>query len=109
MGEKRQFERVPGKMKVIVHHGDDQTHFAFDALDISAGGIFLKTSEPLDIDTMLKLELLLDDGNAKIMIQGKVVRNTPEGMGVEFSGLDSIEQYKLKEFIIHMIKELIGV
>ena len=65
------------------------------AIDISRGGIFIKTKTPSPIGTLLKIEIQLTTGAAVISAVGRVVwrREQPEGgqaagMGIKFIKLE---------------------
>jgi uncharacterized protein (TIGR02266 family) len=65
-------------------------------LDISHGGIFIKTKSPLEPGALIRLELQLSDGTPVIVGSGQVrwrrqaasEGQPPSGMGIEFTRLD---------------------
>jgi hypothetical protein len=53
--------------------------------NISCGGVFIKTSTPYLRGERLVLTLLPSDENLPLRITGRIVRQTPEGVAVEFT------------------------
>ncbi len=52
--------------------------------DISVKGIFIETAEEFSIGQILNLSIPYANQERFIKVKGKVVRITPEGIGVEF-------------------------
>jgi len=94
--EKRRHPRTP--LNVLVQ-------FRFDSFDqflteysvnISPGGIFIRTDEPREEGAVIYLQFALKDGNKLIEGMGRVVRvnppggdsKHPPGMGIEFTNFD---------------------
>ncbi len=80
-------------------------------LDISQGGMFLATDQPLQLGAKLVVELLLPDRAENLELSGTVVRSTigrkpsgPCGMGVVFTGLDPARRAALAD----LVEELAG-
>lgn len=76
------------------------------AMNISVGGMFLRTTEPHPRDSMIYLQFRLADGAKLIEGLGRVVHvNPPDhaapGMGIEFVNLDA----ESREFIDRLIQE----
>ena len=86
---KRQHTRVAVSLKVSYpSKGDLQRDLV---TDLSPGGLFIRTSKPLDIGTEIDLEVTLAAEDPPINVRGKVVwlRSTgaKEGMGIQFTGI----------------------
>jgi uncharacterized protein (TIGR02266 family) len=85
--------------------------------DLSQGGMFIKSDNPVNPGTLLKLECLIDDSPDVIQGVARVVwvrrenrADGPSGMGVKFIRLDSgspeiIERLVEKAASISMVKE----
>jgi len=79
------------------------------AFNLSAGGVYIKTSESFEIDTALHVEFVLPNRTKPINCPGRVAWiNRPEssgqpglppGMGVQFFGLDMESHEAVREFI----------
>lgn len=74
--------------------------------NISRGGLFLKTEDPLPVGTRVKLLLSLPDMPAPFELMARVVRvHEPGrgaeegGMGVEFVDVDEEKQAQLEHFV----------
>jgi len=100
--EKRGLERfdleIPARIKVAASHKDEE---AIDLLtsDISSGGVFFHTTQPLAEGTDVKIDLVLpinklckgleegkgDYQHAYIKISGKVLRTESRGMAIVFN------------------------
>jgi uncharacterized protein (TIGR02266 family) len=80
------------------------------AVDLSAGGMFIRTADPLPHDSMVYLQFRLRDGAKLIEGLGRVVRvNPPDhqvpGMGVEFVNLDRDSRKLIDEIIADRVNE----
>jgi hypothetical protein len=53
--------------------------------DISVGGAFLKTMEPLSIGRPITLTIPATDGSHTVRVQGEVVRIAKNGVGIKFT------------------------
>lgn len=53
--------------------------------DISVGGVFMKTVEPLTIGRPIILTIPSTDGSHSIKMQGEVVRVADDGVGIKFT------------------------
>jgi uncharacterized protein (TIGR02266 family) len=84
------------------------------AVDVSSGGIFLRTKEPLSVGTQMKFELQLRDASPLIAGEGTVVwtrENDPSrpaiapGMGVRFDRLADGSQGILERILTEKMKQ----
>lgn len=76
--------------------------------DLSEGGIYIHTTEPKRLGSLIAIELKLFEGQEPILVKGKVLRiiyesgarqKFPPGMAVEFVGLTEEERQKIRAFI----------
>lgn len=74
-------------------------------VNVSKGGMFLKTMQPYDLNTSFEFILYLSDqekisGTALVRwVQSQQTLNTPRGMGVEFIGLSENDLNKIRLFL----------
>ncbi|MFO0580156.1 MAG: TIGR02266 family protein [Polyangia bacterium] len=78
------------------------------SVDVSKGGIFIRTKEPLPVGTQLKFEFQLQDGSPLLAGEGTVVWNRTQeqakanaapGMGVRFDKLNADSQRTLDRIL----------
>ncbi len=83
------------------------------AVDVSRGGIFIRTREPLAVGTQLKLDFQYQSGGALMAGDGTVVwirepdparPNIPPGMGVRFDRLTPESQVVLELLLADKVK-----
>lgn len=102
MEDKRHSERVQKKIKAEVHAKDGMTFSS--SVDISKGGLFLTTPEPLREGEEVDLSIKVDDQHyidAKGIIRWSRDENekTLAGMGIEFVGVTPEGQEKLNALL----------
>jgi uncharacterized protein (TIGR02266 family) len=103
MDNKRKHPRVPKKLKSEVSTTESMTYST--ARNVSDGGMFVSTPEPISPGTELNLSLTLPDGGI-IVLKG-LVRWTkeesddgsPAGMGVQFTSLNPEAEKMLKSLL----------
>ena len=103
MKDKRNHTRVDKKIKSEIHTPDGMTYST--SLDISNGGIFISTPEPIAEGSDVELSLQIPGGK-EINVKGIVRWRREEGdkakragMGIEFIGATESEIEKLKKAI----------
>lgn len=102
MSEKRKDERIKKNFKTEVRSTE---HMTFSSVvDLSKGGIFISTPEPLGVGSEVRLSLIIP-GGGEVELNGivKWARNdeTSEdraGMGIEFVNISDVEKDKLETF-----------
>jgi len=103
MTEKRKNERVKKWIKSEVHSDE---HISFSSsVDLSKGGIFISTPEPLNNGSQVNLSIHIP-GNGEVEVKGivKWIRSDETdsdkaGMGIEFVNINSDFKKKLDELI----------
>lgn len=105
MSEKRAYPRLPIKVKVDFTCNDAvQT---VSSLNISAGGIYLLTRNPLPLGSMVVLKINLPNLESAVEVLGEVAWNNvhsegesefPEGMGIRFLNQSSLISEHLGTF-----------
>jgi len=104
----REAQRVGARLEV--RYGTDQQHVLNNySVNISTGGLFLETDDPLPVDTPLSLEFTLPGRELPICCKGRVawvnhpvLLHKPEmasGMGIQFIGLSLDDMYSIRDFI----------
>jgi uncharacterized protein (TIGR02266 family) len=76
-------------------------------LNVSNGGIFVKTDKPIKLDSVVSLIIGLPGDPEKMEIQGRVVWSNPtgdkssfpKGMGLQFVNLNSENREKIGDFV----------
>jgi hypothetical protein len=88
MDEKRKFSRVPFLIKVKVNWRDKQITGEIGNLSLRGMFIQMPPTIPMGESLVVNLQLTGDSSDLKVSIGGKVVRDTPEGIGIEFEQID---------------------
>ncbi len=109
--ERRIYDRAPLNMLVQFKLGDMDEFMSEYGVNISLGGMFIRTKEPRDHGSMIYMQFSLSDGSKVIEGLGKVVHvNPPDhaapGMGIEFVNLDAASQDLIKEIVTDRVGEL---
>ena len=104
-GVRRKALRVPSDL--AVECSKPQTRGLGRAREISEGGLFLSTEQPLPVGTPLRFRLIGDRGET-VDVEGAVVwvrragsDERPPGMGIEFSNLDESQ----REAVANLVEE----
>ncbi len=101
--EKRVYARV--QTNIVVKYLNDFGMFdEYLTGDISMGGIYIQTENPLPIGTRQEIILCLPDGSQEVTVLGEVVRHTPpppgqKGMGIRFALIEPALRGELEKFI----------
>jgi molecular chaperone DnaK len=92
---RRKHPRTPLSLLVQFRFNTFEDFLAEYSMDISPGGMFIRTNEPREEGSMIYLQFSLKDGSKLIEGLGRVVRVNPPGdknrepgMGVEFVNFD---------------------
>jgi type IV pilus assembly protein PilZ len=101
--ERRTGLRIDTKIEVMFR---DLGDFAYTyMLNVSNGGLFLKTDSPLPLETGIEMRLKLPDDQEVMEIQGRVVWSNPitnilpAGMGIQFIHMLPEHQQKIQRFV----------
>ena len=84
------------------------------AVNISRGGIFINTRNPLALGTTVRLIISLPDAAFPFDLTGRVIRvsefdnpsNQVPGMGIEFMDVDEEKRARIERFVDRLRKEL---
>lgn len=114
MVERRIDRRIPIRIKVlIIQEGRERECYT---VNVSRGGLFIETDEPLMIDSIISMKVFFDD-NREIDVVGKIVwvsyphkdSNYIPGMGIKFLDLSPEKVEEIGAFIGEHIKKDIEV
>ncbi|HSN91509.1 MAG TPA: TIGR02266 family protein [Anaeromyxobacteraceae bacterium] len=115
--DKRRGDRLPIGLRVRLSYGSVDEFVERFAVNISRGGVFIRTREPKEVGTPLRLELLLATGEPALSAEGVVrwvqqedpTARPPKapGMGVQFSRLDEGSRALVERMVT--LKEKRGV
>lgn len=104
---KRHAKRVNTKLEV--KYGDITSFISDYAMNISRGGMFISTKNPLKVNTIISVEFIIPDLKVPINVKGRISWiNDPQqikgtnlipGMGVEFQAFSTDDQKKFHNFI----------
>jgi uncharacterized protein (TIGR02266 family) len=91
--ERRRYTRVPAQ--ILIKYGNAEQFFTDYIQNISRGGIFVPTYNPLPQGTRLRVSFSLPSWDGLIETQGVVVHcvrsdpqgASPSGMGIQFQAL----------------------
>lgn len=86
--EKRRFTRVNFKTTAEIVKGS--ILISGEVKDISMKGAFVISKEKLPVNQRVEISIFLSgpEPPLKVTITGRVIRITPEGMAIDFEGMD---------------------
>ena len=101
---RRRHPRTPLNVLVQFRFDTFEDFLAEYSVNISPGGIFLRTEAPQEVGAIVYLQFSLKDGSRLIEGMGRVVRvnpaspgGPPAGMGVEFLNFDEESMALIEE------------
>jgi hypothetical protein len=80
--EKRELPRRTSGL--VVNYSDAWRSYQDLARDISAGGMFIETSEHFAVGDRIRISFRIPQVAIPIRLCGKIVRTSPTGIGVQF-------------------------
>lgn len=90
----RQFSRMDFNAKALISYADSS--FTGTVENLSLKGLFVKTDQKVSLDETVSILLSFNgsNGNLSLTLEGKVVRVTDDGIGLNFKkvSIDSLEQ-----------------
>ena len=104
--EKRNFDRIPFQTKAIVRSKDTTVIGIVE--NLSLDGIFLKTPEKLNLNRIVKIELLFTGTSSQlsILLDGKIMRHENVGMAIQFKDIDMDTFFHLKNLISYNTNQI---
>lgn len=104
--ERRKHLRVP--TQILIKYRSADQFFTDYIQNISQGGIFVPTHDPLPEDTRLEIAFALPGCDRLISTQGTVMRSIrhegnnhigPSGMGIQFRALSEADQQLIDTYV----------
>ena len=104
--ERRKHLRVP--TRILIQYRSADAFFTDYIQNISRGGIFVPTHDPLPQDTHLEIAFALPDCDCLITTRGTVIHSVcqesnshagPSGMGIQFRALSEADQQLIDAYI----------
>ena len=98
MADTRKDKRAPVSLKVRFKSATVDEFIEHYSKDVSRGGLYIKSSQPMAVGTLLKFQFQLKDESALIRGVGRVVwtrveedaaADQPAGMGIKFIKMDN--------------------
>lgn len=107
MVERRRSVRAVAKIEVFKKGTRAQRVPLYVSGNVSAGGIFLITQDPLELGTDMKISFNLPGDDKTIETEGRVIwkrgqrkaSDQQPGMGVQFMKIDPGDQERVREFV----------
>ena len=108
--DRRKYSRVVFTTKIEIHMLDasgKNVQFVANSKDLSQRGLFVKTDKRPSLDTTCRVTVCLSRGidDLKLEIQGRIVRHTDAGFGVEFESMDIDTYTHLKTLVMYNIEQ----
>ena len=98
MAEQRKHHRVPIRFEVTCV-ANDASSFAGTGRDISIGGMYLESTEPVAFGTELTIEVSLPRTKAALRLPAVVRWIDKAGFGVQFGLLGARETHAISQLI----------
>ena len=83
----------------MVLYTDQDQYYSDYIYDISENGIFINTSAPIPVGSMISMSFLSFHNKGPIKIAGNVIRSLPRGIGVKFKVSEKPQKNALNAFI----------
>jgi uncharacterized protein (TIGR02266 family) len=104
-GQERQVPRVPTRIRVEVEEQTPEKYLT--CINISEGGVYLRTIEPLPEKGSLHLKFILPSDTAEIQAAAEVVRTeslgiqieTEPGMALQFIDISEENRSRIRNFV----------
>jgi uncharacterized protein (TIGR02266 family) len=95
--EQRRSPRTP--FNIRVQYATVDALFADFTRNINEGGLFIETSEPCPIETLVSLDFELPGETTPVHTEGRVVWVNDDGMGIEFEYLDAAARARINNLV----------
>ncbi len=110
--ERRASPRATTKIEIVFK--ESGAFYKAYMLNVSRGGLFIKTDSPLALETSVLLLLKIPSETETMEIEGRVVwvnpksrkNSFPKGMGIQFVQMKSEDEEKIKSFVEEHFKEI---
>lgn len=107
--DRRRFPRASLQLLIQYRFDSFDDFLAEYSVDISVGGMFIRTDKPHEEGSFVYLQFALKDGSRLIEGLGKVVRVNPpgeggiSGMGIEFVNFDAESMALIEEIVANRL------
>jgi uncharacterized protein (TIGR02266 family) len=113
MAERRRTVRAIARIEVFDKGARRERVPLYVSGNVSSGGIFLITQEPIALGTNLKISFTLPGDDRPIEAMGQVIwqrneRSAPDrqpGMGVQFMAIGREDQERIRDFVHAQIEK----
>ena len=108
--DRRQHPRVDTNIEIIFREAGSLIRSYM--VNVSNGGLFIKTEHPLPLDAQIGMRVTLPDDDEAMEIRGKVVwtnaksKSFPQGMGVQFTEIAPAHKEKIRVFVEGHLKDI---
>jgi len=97
--EQRDDERIP--CLIAVDYSDKKRVYHDFIQDLSKGGVFIETREPLTIGEQISMTFAMPNTQNHFKVSGKIVRLANDGVGIRFDNKLSIYQEEIIRKLIN--------
>lgn len=98
----RRFERIPIKAKILIQGNQEKGATEHEILNISEGGLFVETKQPLPIGIDIKFRLESPSFPKALEMTGVVIRHAVQGensgFGIEFTRVNPSHRRILQQY-----------
>ena len=102
IGENRCWPRIQTTINALF--SDHQGRFREDQVsNLSKGGLFLNTPNPLPKGENIEIILVLPDQSCEVAVQGQIMHSNSKGMGVMFTTIEPSLKTTLGNFIDRLL------
>ena len=100
MTDSRRFSRIPFRVKAELTV-DDNIFTVSELINLSIGGCLLPITTDQQAGRSCQLKIFLEGSSEKlyVLIEGEIIRNSPEGMAVQFIRIDPESLFHLQNII----------
>jgi type IV pilus assembly protein PilZ len=97
--ELRRFKRAPIDCPVHFALADEKAFREGVAVDLSVGGMFIRTASPAAFSAPIRIRLIVPGVPSELVLPATVRWTRPDGMGVQFGLLGARETFAITEFV----------
>ncbi len=101
--EHKLYKRTYPRKKVfsVAHYTTPDKSFFGWVHNVSEGGVFIGTGEPLSPRTDITLAFTMPESDIPIETKGEVMWTGKNGMGLKFKEVDELTEGKIKSILSH--------
>jgi len=95
--EQRKYSRKD--FLTIIDYTVEDRHYRDFIQDISASGVFIKTSQTFSVGQPILMTFMSPDNQKPFRINGEIIRTHEDGIGVKFKIKSQVQELVLKSFV----------